>query len=108
MKNGFTPKNSNKVAFLYDGRCYFFLGTDYVLDYLKQAQKTNVGFHNDERQENNDYVLIEVKTDNIKKHIKFYTDVNFPKNIVIFTYANIPPSEISNYYLLAIIYQLTL
>lgn len=99
LKNGFTPKNANKLGFMYDGRCYFFLGTDYVLDYLTQANKTNKEFIKGEVVETNDYVLFEVKTENIKDKIKFYPDVNFPKGISIFSYANIPPSEITNYYL---------
>lgn len=99
LKNGFTPKNANKLGFMYDSRCYFFLGTDFVLDYLTQANKINKEYINGEIVETNDYVLFEIKTDYIKDKIKFYPDVNFPKGISIFSYANIPPSEITNYYL---------
>ena len=99
LKNGFTPKNANKLGFMYDGRCYFFLRTDFVLQYIKQSEKTNKEYIDRELIETNDYVLFEIKTDNIKDKIKFYPDVKFPKGISIFSYANIPPSEITNYYL---------
>ncbi len=102
LKNGFTPKNANKLGFMYDGRCYFFLGTDFVLQYIRQSEKTNKEYIGRELVETNDYVLFEIKTENMKKYIKFYPDVNFPNGISIFTYANIPPSEITSYYLFKI------
>jgi hypothetical protein len=99
LKNGFTPKNSNKLGFMYDGRCYFFLGTDFVLQYIRRSEKVNKEYNEGNLMETNDYVLFEIKTENIRNNVKFYPDVNFPNGISIFTYANIPPSEITNYYL---------
>lgn len=87
---------------MYDGRCYFFLGTEHVLDYINQAGKINMEYKNGKLIETNDYVLIEIKTDIIKNNVKFYPDVNFPKDISIFCYVNIPPSEIIDYYLFSV------
>lgn len=98
LKQGFKPFNSNKIGFMYDGRCYFFLNTKYISDYVLQFNKSNKEFIDNNLQETKDYVLIQIKTENIKKYIKFYPGGNFPSDIAIFCYANMPPTEITNYY----------
>lgn len=100
LKNGFTPKNANRLNFRYEGRCCFFTSVEYIEDYIKQSQKINQEFINGELNEKYKFVIFQVKTDNIKKKIKFYQDVNCPNGMAVFSYANIPSSEITNYYLL--------
>lgn len=102
LKNGFTPKNANKLGFMYDGRCYFFYSTERVRDYLQRADKENITYKDGNLINTNEYVLFQIDTSNIKKNVKFYHDVNFESDVSIFCYANIPPTEINSYYLFSI------
>lgn len=104
LKIGFVPKNSCLTGLNYDGRCHFFLDNDkkdlenIVQSYMEQWGKNNKTYTNNQLIENDDYVIIQVDTQKFNGNIKFYPDPNFPKGIAVFTYGNIPPKCITQYF----------
>lgn len=94
MKNGLCPSNRTKSGFKYSERCYFFTvyNTQLFSSYMAQAGKIN---RSGQGNFNRNYKILKIDR-NLLQNVDFYTDPNFPHNVAVFTYNNIPPTAIVN------------
>lgn len=89
-KNGFAPSSNNSI-FSYPPRVYFLAGsctTGQLFGLGNELYKANHSMNND-----GNYALIRIDTENIPANIVFYLDPNMEN--AMYTYDTIPPTVIS-------------